>query len=350
MFNQSNIAWSQFIENKKKEIGEDGLIKFILNKNNKYITVSEINKIFKRYKINHKVRDIRLFQIALTHPSYEESFCNIENIKLIFMGIKVESGEELKPLTNNECENVIPLQKYLYERLEFLGDSIIKLVLTFYLFLRYEKEQEGNLTKYRSKIENSEILAKLTRTLNLSSYILVSQNHELIKTRDRNEDVQCDVFEAFIAALYLDICNISYEDIGTIPNIMKIHNNGNSYETCYEFIINILESEIDIPQIINNDNNHKDNLLKLYHSKGWNDPTYSLMDTIIDNNKMGKRYYKMGVRDNSKNIIGWGTGSSKKKGEQLAAKMALHTLNYIQSENEDIQIDKNSDIIYFRNI
>jgi dsRNA-specific ribonuclease len=81
----------------------------------------------------------------------------------------------------------------------------------------------------------------------------------------------------------------------------------------------------------------------------WGDPTYGIVETIIDNNKMGKKYFKMYVRDKDKNIIGYGTGSSKQKGEKLAAKQALQHLLIIPNDNDDEELPQNSPLINFSN-
>ena len=88
-----------------------------------------------------------------------------------------------------------------FSRLEFLGDSVIRQVISDYLFIRYPNLQEGYLTKIRSQIENSSCLADLTRRIGLNRYVLLSRNNEIIKAREKNEKVQCDIFEAFVAAL-----------------------------------------------------------------------------------------------------------------------------------------------------
>ena len=93
-----------------------------------------------------------------------------------------------------------------------------------------------------------------------------------------------------------------------------------------------------------------DKLLQYYHECNWGDPKYNTMDVLYDNNKLGKKYYKMYVRDLDGNIIGIGMGSSKQKGEKLAAKKALQYLNVIPNDNKDEIIDKYSSIIYHREI
>ena len=74
------------------------------------------------------------------------------------------------------------------------------------------------------------------------------------------------------------------------------------------------------------------------------------MDVLYDNSKLGKKYFKMYVRDLDGNIIGIGTGSSKQKGEKIAAKKALQNLNVIPNDNEDEILDQESSIIFHRNL
>ena len=343
-----NFNWTGFIHNIVNKIGYDGLVDYQHNENNQQVTTKIINNILKKYDIHHQVNDIELFEIALTHESYiKKNFTEIKNIKSIFMGIKMIYGDELKPISPKH-KNFIKLKEISYERLEFIGDSIIRLVLSLYAFLRFPEMQEGNLTKLRSQIENSEGLAKMTRSLGLQKYILLSRNNEVIMAREKNENIQCDVFEAFIAALYLDVCNISYKDIGTLPNILDFKNNGTGYQICYNFITKLIENEIDITYLLENNNNYKDTLLQVFHEYGWSDPLYDIIETIIDNDKIGKRYFKMCVKDNDKKIIGWGIGASKQKGEKLAAKMALQYLKVIPHDCDDVKLDKTSNLIYHR--
>jgi dsRNA-specific ribonuclease len=179
--------------------------------------------------------------------------------------------------------------------------------------------------------------------------VLLSRNYEIIKAREKNEKIQCDIFEAFIAALYLDSCGISHKDIGKMSDLIQ-KDRGNGYQKCYDFITSLIEDEIDLTQLLENDTNYKDKLLQYYHEQNWGDPTYGVMETIIDSNKMGKKYFKMYVRDNEKNIIGQGVGSSKQKGEKLAAKRALQNLNVIPNDNDDEEISATSKYIYFKNI
>ena len=341
------LEWEDFMKNTINTVGPNNLIKYILNEKNRLITKDYIKNTLQSYGINYTPKDIKLFEIAMTHPSYiYKNWCEIKNFKLIFMNINVLGGDMLVPITDCNINMAVPLGAISYERLEFLGDSILRQVISDYLFIRYEEMQEGNLTKLRSQIENGSSLAEMTRKIGLNKYILISRNNEVTKSRDKNEKIQCDIFESFIAALYIDSCGISYNDIGKMQDLIQ-RNRGVGFQTCYDFITALIEDEIDLTKLLETDTNYKDKLLQYYHEKNWSDPTYGIMETIIDNNKMGKKSFKMYVRDNDKNIIGYGIGSSKQKGEKIAAKKALQYLNIIPNDNDDIELNEQSNMINF---
>ena len=285
----------------------------------------------------------------MTHSSYIiKDWTQSKNFKMIFMGINLINGDMLLPIPKENKDMAVNLGNISYERLEFLGDSILRQIISDYLFVRYKEMQEGHLTKLRSQIENGSSLAEMTRKIGLNKYVLLSRNHEVIKGREKNEKIQCDIFEAFIAALYLDTSNISYGDLGTNYELIK-RQRADGYQICYNFVTALIEDEINLVELLETDTNYKDRLLQHYHELNWGDPKYGTMEVIVDNNKMGKKYFKMYVRDIDGNIIGIGIGSSKQKGEKISAKKALQYLKVIPNDNDDIELDKNSLIIYHRN-
>lgn len=89
------------------------------------------------------------------------------------------------------------------ERLEFLGDSVLQLTITEYLFKNYKNKAEGELTKIRSLIVCENSLYEVAKKLNLSDFIRMSRGEELTGGRDRIS-IQADAVEAVIAAIYLD--------------------------------------------------------------------------------------------------------------------------------------------------
>lgn len=350
MSNQIKFDWDEFMQITIKNSGKNNLINYILNEKNRVITKEYIKNTLLNYGIDYQIKDLKLFQIAMTHSSYiVKDWTNSKNFKMIFMGINLINGDMLLPISHNTKDMAVSLGNVSYERLEFLGDSILRQIISDYLFVRYKEMQEGNLTKLRSQIENGSSLAEMTRKIGLNKYVLISRNHEVIKGREKNEKIQCDIFEAFIAALYLDSSNISFNDIGINLDLVR-KQRSDGYQICYNFVTSLIEDEIDLVELLETDTNYKDRLLQHYHELNWGDPKYGTMDVIIDNNKMGKKYFKMYVRDLDGNIIGIGVGSSKQKGEKISAKKALQYLKVIPNDNDDEILDKKSCIIYHRNV
>jgi len=89
------------------------------------------------------------------------------------------------------------------ERLEFLGDAVIELSVSRYLYLQYPDLPEGNLTRMRAALVRAESLAELTKEADLARFIRLGKGEEQMNGRNRTS-LLCDVFEAFVGALYLD--------------------------------------------------------------------------------------------------------------------------------------------------
>ena len=196
-----------------------------------------------------------------------------------------------------------------YERLEFLGDSIFHLVLTEYLYNRYDEENEGFLTRLRIRLERGDSMAELTQILEIDEYLQ-------IHGAQINDSIMEDIFEAFIGAFYLNF-GMAYTKI---------------------FIIHMIEMHKDLSELINNDDNYKDLLLRYYHQMKWGHPIYEF--EIVDQN------YISYVKDNKKKVIGIGKDFSKKKSEQKASKNALEKLKVIVNGEVDSKwLEKVKDIM-----
>ena len=89
------------------------------------------------------------------------------------------------------------------ERLEFLGDAVLELVVTEYLFQKYPKKPEGELTNWRAALVNAKMLSQTAQSLSFNSFLLLSRGEakELGKAR---QYILANTFEAFIGSLYLD--------------------------------------------------------------------------------------------------------------------------------------------------
>jgi len=293
--NESDSTDSEIVEikNEKK-------LYPVYNENNFYITKEIIQSILKIGNINNEINDINIWQKAFIHKSY----CNKADFK------KNEKFYGKLDLVNNSVK-CIPLQDDSNEVLEWLGDGVIQSVVAIYLYKRYKSQREGFLTKIRSKLVKTETLSKLALALNFDKYIIISKHIEVICNGRKNSRILEDAFEAFIGAMM--------NDFGS-------KNDNDGVAICSTFIINMIEQKIDITELIINDDNYKDQLMR-YYQKNYNGkfPIYeqmNLITTVNENGLINKKFH-MFVKDNDGVIIGEGIAHSKKDAEQKAAKNAL---------------------------
>src|SRR5437667_52082 len=108
-----------------------------------------------------------------------------------------------EPMTHPSLGHEAHSYHFDYQRLEFLGDAVLQLVITEYLFRNFRVEAEGQLTKLRSRLVSREALKMHAVTLDLGRYILMGRGEEASGGRERTSTL-ADAFEALIGALYLD--------------------------------------------------------------------------------------------------------------------------------------------------
>lgn len=303
-------------------MGDD--LKYILNEKNKYITAEYVEGVLKKYGIKMKVKNIGYFQQAMIHLSYlirDEKFYKNNKTK----PYQIQSND-IEPL--DDLSKAIPLQPLSYERLEFLGDATIHNILAEYEFKRYPDEGEGFMTKLRTKIENSDSLCNLSRIIGLSEYVIISRYVELNGGRETNKAILEDSFEAFMGALYLDA----------------------GFEICRQFLIALIEREIDFALLLHTETNFKERLLQYFHLRRYCDPVYFCTDLSGPaNNKTYTMCVKCRKNEHDEgSIVGIASASSKKQGEQLAAFQALIHFGVIneydgaEDEIEEINSDEDS--------
>lgn len=281
-----------------KNISDNDQIILPYNIDNILLKTEDVTLMFKKFKINIVPIDINLYQEALTHTSYTKNeYINIDPSILI-----------------NNVPNSLNLFDKSNERLEFLGDTVIKCVFSGYLFQRFETEDEGFLTKLKTKIEDKDSLARYAKRLGIESYLIISKHIEENNGRHSNKLLE-DAFEAFIGALYLDL----------------------GFEKCKQFLTIILETEIDYAGILYQDTNYKNQLLIFYHKNKWSNPIYVEIKT---SGPINKRIFTMGVKNFNNEIITEASDVSKKKAEQKCALLALLKYNQINPDQipENIEI------------
>lgn len=289
--NKSNLP-----ENKINNLITDEFID-PYNDLNKFITKDDIKNMFKRFDLDVDPSNINYYINALTHKSYiKKEYYDIHMNQLI-SNIKIKSNNTMDLLENSN------------ERLEFLGDTVIKCVISGYLFLRYQYEDEGFMTRLKTKIENRQSLARFAKILGINEFMIISKQIEDNNGRD-SEKLLEDCFESFVGALYLDL----------------------GFDICRKFMYIILETEIEYSELLYKDTNYKDQLLRFYHQNKWSSPTYT---QINSEGLPNKRLFVMGVKDHNGQIFAQAKAQSKQQAEQLASMIALYQYKVI---NEDQMI------------
>lgn len=184
------------------------------------------------------------------------------------------------------------------ERLEFLGDAVLELVVTSYLFRKYPKKQEGDLTAFRSAIVNTMSLIKVAEHIGLNEFILLSKGEAKDTGRARSV-ILANAVEAVIGAIYMD------QGYNSAANFISAH---------------VLEV-IDIEEIVKKKSwiDAKSRFQEMSQEKEGVTPSYkTLKETGPDHDKK----FTLGVflRDVQ---IASGSGQSKQEAEQQAAEKAL---------------------------
>jgi ribonuclease-3 len=212
-------------------------------------------------------RDISLLQQALTHTSF--------------------ANESKGDIVHNE-------------RLEFLGDAVLELASSTYLYAHFPEMPEGQLTKTRASIVCSATLAKLAAGLHLGDYLLLGHGEEMGGGRTRQTNLE-DTFESVIGAVYLD----------------------RGWDVAKDYVMRQLAPEFEKASRGAILKDYKTILQERVYQKEGQSVAYELVEEIgPDHDKS----FTFQVRITGK-VMGQGTGHSKKEAEQQAAREALARLN-----------------------
>uniref|UniRef100_A0A6C0CQ54 RNase III domain-containing protein n=1 Tax=viral metagenome TaxID=1070528 RepID=A0A6C0CQ54_9ZZZZ len=207
------------------------------------------------------------------------------------------------------------LQNHMYtgtissnERLEFLGDAVISLITTDYLYERFQYENEGFLTKLRIKYIKGRTLASLASSLGMERYIILSSNTCI------NDNILENAFEALIGAIYLDYKQIDKE----------------GYFVC-KFLHGLFQDELDLERVLANDDNYKDILMRYSQKQKINLPEYAIKEV---SGQAHKPMYTICLNLKLNDVLlhtTCFTASTKKEAEQHCAYNMLSQLGLIAS-------------------
>ena len=219
-------------------------------------------------KIGYKFNDKEILKEALTHSSYA-----------------------------NECR-ARRQTAVCNERLEFLGDSVLSVIVSEYLFETYSNLPEGELTQRRAALVQSGALASYARSVSLGDYLFLGHGEEKNNGRERQSTLE-NAFEALVAAIYLDAGQRGFDEVRRflLPIIRKQ-----------------LEGDFDNKKI-----DAKTELQQLIQQAEGDFLEY---EVVGERGPDHKKEFEVVARLNS-NIIGHGKGRSKREAEQNAAKEAL---------------------------
>lgn len=221
--------------------------------------------------LNIKKTDLELLDIALTHPSF-----NFEQ--------NIENAQD-------------------YERLEFLGDSVLRLVISEFLFDKYPDFQEGKLTKIRSYLVSDEFLYKIALNLNIDKYLNIGPHEEKDGGRKKESILAC-AMEAILGAIY----------------------KSTGFQNVKDFLYQIYNAlDIDINEIFFIYNS-KEILQQYTQSDSKSLPEYVLLS---ETGKAHDKTYEVCVIYNEQ-TLGTGIAKTKKEAEKIAAYNAIKKLKISQ--------------------
>src|SRR5210317_2510244 len=213
--------------------------------------------------VGTKIKNLSLYQRAFTHKS---------------------ALKEYENLTES------------FETLEFMGDSVLGFIITKFLFDRYEKRQEGFLTKARTKLVRSETLAAIALKLGLNNMVLMDEKGQR-NGWNNNPKILEDVFEALVGAIYMDIGLLHAKEF-----VLRIYND---------------PKYIDM-NLIMIDDNFKDHLMRYCQVNNLQLPEYR-----VAGHHEGIFYIDIYVNNQ---FVSRGTAKSKKQAEQNAARFFFERL------------------------
>lgn len=218
-------------------------------------------------KIGYHFRDPELLMTALTHSSYTN-----------------EKGDPS------------------YERLEFLGDAVLQIIVSRYLYERFAAVPEGLLTKYRQSLVCEATLARIALSFSLGEHLRLGKGEALGKGRFR-PSILADVMESLLAAVYLDGGMAAAEPL----------------------LLSLMQGELE-NCVRNSEGDYKTRLQQLVEQDGTETLEYAVTD------RRGPDHapiYTIEARINS-NVVGSGQGHSKHEAEQAAAKEALRLFGILE--------------------
>jgi ribonuclease-3 len=254
---------------------------------------------FKRYSelehsLGYRFKDIRLFDRALTHRSFVHAPNDGSSI------LQAYGAEASQDAGSPQAEPLVA-----NERLEFLGDSVLGMVVSQFLFERFPGKSEGDLTKLKASLVSEVTLSRIARSICLGKYLNLSEEEEKSGGRERSSII-ADAYEAVIGAVYLD---------GGLAPAQRVIKD--------QILKRWLELASDKTSY-----NYKGELLEYMQALGLGMPRY---EVLVEKGPDHQKKFTIAVLAKGK-AMGKGEGLTKKEAEQKAAKAALGNIDGLLDE------------------
>ena len=272
------------------------------NPRNKIMDDTMIIQILSKYGVKELPPQPHLFRQACVHKSYVD--------RTEQWAAEAVEGQE--QILAERPANCLPLQDADNEECEFAGDSLLGCVVALYLYERFAGKGEGFLTRLRTRIVNNKMLGVLAKKMGLEPWIIISRHVEEVCTGGRgNLRLLGSMLEAWVYALY--------------KNFERESNPGQAFTIVQRFLINVIQKHVNFVELITDDNNFKDQLLRYFQAKFHQPPRYKEVEVI---GPPHDRTFTMGVVDptDDNKIISRSTARNKKVAEQEASRIALQKL------------------------
>jgi ribonuclease-3 len=251
-------------------------LKRLLSKKERFKRYSELER-----RLGYRFKDLELLDRALTHRSYIYAPNN---------------GSTGSPQGENLATN---------ERLEFLGDSVLGMVVSQFLFENFPGKSEGDLTKLKGTLVSEATLSRIARSICLGEYLNLSEEENKSGGRQRTSII-ADAYEAVIGAIYLD---------GSLVPTQRVIKN--------QILKKCLELASDKAFY-----NYKGELLEYMQALRLGMPRY---EVLVEKGPDHQKKFTIAVLAKGKKM-GKGEGLTKKEAEQKAAKMALENIDKFLEE------------------
>lgn len=213
-----------------------------------------------------------------------------------------------KALTHSSYTNENNLSSFEnYERLEFLGDAVLKLISSRYLYEKFENYDEGILSKIRAALISDNTLSKFASKIDLGKYMIFGPAEKKLGGENRKSSLAC-AFEALLGALYLD----------------------NKGEITKNFLLKFLKEETPYIETHLAQLNAKSTLQEYTQEKYKTLPEYKI---INETGPAHKKTFEIQIEINGQ-TISTATGDSKKEAQQNAAYLAIKKLGLLAKEEE----------------